>query len=406
VRLHGGRLEIVLEHGVGERLVGEVPAGLDGSPVGLPDYRAVTVAMPPAGHPVVHPGELLMAIVDPGLYHLACGRIDRPPVERHRSAPGEDGHVVGPLVADEVHHHAVAVVIGIERVEDPAGVDFDPLNPAGAAVVAAEQADTGLVCRVPGVRHLPSGRHQVQAEGDRQVEQDHVLLGEREIVHHRPVSDRDVGRPAHPPAAVDDDVLDMVPGPVVGDGVQLTGSVIGLGVGGEAAGQGAAEIARAERLQLTGKLVRERPGLYGGQGSPGMADDVRVGREVHALMDRASGPCLAHRFGQPLGADPAVPVPLGPAVAQPDAVHHAGAEEPVVSGVIQAEGIGAVAQVASVELDRQPSRHRQVEGGDLLGHGREGAVEEAAASVHAGIPLLQEATASVWGRRPGMASVK
>ena len=177
-----------------------------------------------------------------------------------------------------------------------------------------------------------------------------MVLGQREVVHHGPVVDRDVGGAANAPRGVDDDVPDVIPGPEVRDSVQFTGSAIGLGVRGEASGQRAAEVVRSERVQFIGELVRQRACLRGGQGPPGMTDDVHVGREVRALVHRAGRPRLVHRRGQPPGAHPAVPVPLGPSVAQPDPVDHTRPEEPVIVRVVLAERIRSVAQVTAVQL--------------------------------------------------------
>jgi hypothetical protein len=107
-----------------------------------------------------------------------------------------------------------------------------------------------------------------------------------------------------------------------------------------------------------------------------MTDDVHVGREVHPLVHRADRPRLTHRRSQPPGSYPAVPVPLGPSVAQPDPVHHAWPQEPVVVRVVQAERIRPVAQVTAVQLARHAAGDRQVEGGDLVGCRREGTCEE------------------------------
>src|SRR5579872_4810704 len=111
-------------------------------------------------------------------------------------------------------------------------------------------------------------------------------------------------------------------------------------------------------------------------------DDVRVRGEIHVLVHGSARPLLAARLGDSLGPDPAVAVPLGPAVPQPDAVHHARAEEPAVVRVIQAERIRAVAKIAPGQLGGQSAGHRQVKGGGLLGHRREGSLEKTARVRH------------------------
>ena len=272
---------------------------------------------------------------------------------RQRPVPGQFGHVVGARVPDQVDHDPAAVVVGVEGVEDPARVYLEPAD-AGCGAVTGQQADPGLVGGVPGVGQLHPGRYRVQAEGNRQVEQHHVAGGEREIVHHRAVGDRDVGGAADRAAGADDHVLDVVPGPVVGDRVQLARRVVELGVGGEPARQRAGKVARAEDVQLTGQLIGQRAGFHGGQVAAGVGDDVGVGGEIHVGVDRPARPFLVHRLGQRLGADPAVAVPLGLAVAQPHPVHHARAQEPVafpepVTGVVQAQRVRPVAQVAAVQ---------------------------------------------------------
>jgi hypothetical protein len=59
-------------------------------------------------------------------------------------------------------------------MKDPAGVHLEPADP-GCGAAARQQADPGLVGGVPGIGQLHPGRRRIQAEGDRQVEQHHVL---------------------------------------------------------------------------------------------------------------------------------------------------------------------------------------------------------------------------------------
>jgi len=66
-------------------------------------------------------------------------------------------------------------------------------------------------------------------------------------------------RAAYLALAVDHNVLDIVPSPEVGDGVQLACSTVELRVGGEAARQRAPEVARANGLELRRELVGSGP---------------------------------------------------------------------------------------------------------------------------------------------------
>ena len=234
-------------------------------------------------------------------------------------------------------------------MEDPAGIDREPPDGVVGAL-PAQQAHPRRVVRVPGVRQLRTGRGGVHAERHGQVEQHHVALGEREVVHHRAVVDRDVGGLADPAVGADDHVLDVVPAPEVGDRVQVAGAPVQLRVRGVPAGERAAEVAGTHGVQVLGQLVRQWAGLDGGQQPPGVGEDVRVGGEVHPGVHGTAGPRLAQRLGDLGGAHPPVAVPLGPAVAQSDPVHHAGPQEPVLQGFVEAQRIGPVAQVAAAEL--------------------------------------------------------
>ena len=394
VCLHGGGGEVVFEQRVTERLVGEVAAGRDRGVADRADDGAVAVAVRLAGHPLVGAREFLGAVVQALLGDLPGAGVDDPPVQRQRPVPVQRRDVVSTVVTDQIYHHPAAVVVGVEGMEDPARVHLEPADP-GCDAAPRQEADPGQVAGIPGVGQLQPGRYRVHAEGDRQVEQDHVAGGEREVVHHRAIGDRDVGGPADIAVDADDHVLDVVPRPVVGDGVQFARPAVGLGVRGEATGQRARKVARAEGVQLTGQLIRQRAGLDGGQVAPGVGDDVRVVGEVHVVVDRPGGPFLVHRLGELPGADPAVAVPLGLPVAQPHPVHHARAQEPVplpesVTRVFQAQRVRPVAQVTAVQRGRHGAGDRQVERGDLLFDRGERAVQEAIRVRHRWVPSMRE----------------
>jgi DNA-binding CsgD family transcriptional regulator len=399
VRLGRAAGQVVLEQRVGEGLVGDVAGQRDEGVVDLADDGAVAVAVRPGNDPLVDPRELLEPVVEPVAGDPGGGRVQGPPVQRDRAVPAQGRHVEGPGVGDDIHDDlAVAVVVGVQGVEHPARLDLEPADLRRAAV-PGQQADPGLVVGVPRVgQSQPRGRPG-QAEGHRQVEQHNVLLRQGEIMHHGPVGDGDVGRPGHQPVPADDHVLDVVPGPVVGDGVQFPGTRVELGVRGVAAGQGTAEVAGTRGAELGGQLVRQRAGFHGGQGAPGMPDDVGVGTEVGAVVHRPGRPFLAEGLGHLLGADPAVAVPLGPAVPQPDAVHHARAHEPVVAGIFQAQRVRPVAQVAAAEPGGHPAGDRQVEGGDFLGDRGERAIEKSVGLWH-----CPRSSRRAWKLAPGLAA--
>src|SRR5690606_2766801 len=80
---------------------------------------------------------------------------------------------------------------------------------------------------------------------------------------------------------------------------------------------------------------------------------------------------------------PPVAVPLGPPVAQADAVDHAVADEPVVAGGVGGgAGVGADADEAPGQLVGDRAGHLQLGDRDLLGHRRVVAVEPGRRGLH------------------------
>ena len=74
-----------------------------------------------------------------------------------------------------------------------------------------------------------------------------------------------------------------------------------------------------------------------------------------------AGERFAQRLARLGSAHPAIAVPLCLAVADADAVHHSVTHEPVVElGVDLADRIGAVSQVPTVEMVRDPPGDLQV----------------------------------------------
>ena len=280
-------------------------------------------------------------------------------------------------VAHDIEHHPVAIglVEHVHRVEHVTGLDVVPYDVGGVAV-AWQQADPGVVPLLPAVREARTGGDGLHAEGHRKVEQHDVALRDGGVVHAHRAAHRDAPRGAHPRRRVDDRHLDVVaPAEEVGDGVELAGQRVPLGVRRVAALESAAEVARADRLELVGQLVGPCAGLDDGEGASRVPDHIRVRREVHLGVHGAGPRRLPQRARHLGGPDPAIAVPLGPAVAQPDAVHHPVAREPVVGRRLgHGDGIGAVAQVAAIESLGHPAGHRQLGRRHLLVHGSESAL--------------------------------
>src|SRR5262249_25024445 len=77
-------------------------------------------------------------------------------------------------------------------------------------------------------------------------------------------------------------------------------------------------------------------------------------------------------FAHPVGPHPSPAVPLRAAVAQPYAVHHAGAGEPVIGrGVLVRQRVRADAEQPAGQLARDRPRDAELVGGDLLAYRRE-----------------------------------
>ena len=162
---------------------------------------------------------------------------------------------------------------------------------------------------------------------------------------------------------VEDGHLDVVAPPEeIGHGVELAGQRVPLGVRRVAAVERAAEVAGADGLQLVGQLVGPRPGLDDGEGAAGVADDVGVGREVHAGVHgtgRGSSPrarATSAERTQRLRYHSARPSRRRIPCTIPSPVN-----QWYVAGSGAETGIGPVAQVAAAEGL-----------GDLAGHGQLG----------------------------------
>lgn len=136
----------------------------------------------------------------------------------------------------DVEHDRVVSVVGVERVEDVAGFEVEPPDIVGSTL-AGQNSDACGVGGIPGIGHVrvPAdplsdhggdrigysnaaderrehqpcrcsqyARHDnlgalTRIEGDWQIVEHHMVLGEREVVHHRATRDGDIdGMPSAP----------------------------------------------------------------------------------------------------------------------------------------------------------------------------------------------------------------
>ena len=174
--------------------------------------------------------------------------------------------------------------------------------------------------------------------------------------------------------------------------MQFAGDRVAVRVAGPRAVQRAAEVAARDGLQLVGQLHRQHPGLGERVGPAVDREHVRVGHvglDVARALLLPVGLCPGqlvgtgdarqpHRRRDPVVADEAVAVPLGPALAQPHAEDHAAADEPVVGpGVFRVNWIrvAADAKEPSVQLLRDLPRDLEVMGRHFLRDGGEGTLQ-------------------------------
>ena len=259
------------------------------------------------------------------------------------------------------HDPPGGILVGVADVEDVAGVDVNPAHRRAGAVVTHD-AQAGAVLVVPSVGHRLAG--QFLLEGDRQVEPDDVVLGDREVVHHG--AGRDGYRAAvhQLPGGVEAVVGHKRRLSAVAEEVQLARCRVAFGVGRHGGGQPPAEIARAHRIQLGRYLVGE-PDLDQCKDAPGMPDHMGVGGHGGQVTGAVGADERA--AGESGRACPSVAVPLGAAAAQPDAMQHACADERMSYG-FAGQRVGAVAEIPAGKLRRQRAGHRQVDRIDLVRH--------------------------------------
>ena len=125
---------------------------------------------------------------------------------------------------------------------------------------------------------------------------------------------------------------------------------VDLSMRGETGWQGTGEIVGPNRVQVVGDLVRQETTFNRRKDSTSVSQDVSVGGEVLA-MDGTLSPFFAERLCDSFRTDPAIAVPLRAAIPQPDTMHHAGAEEPMVFVIVDAaDGVRTVAQITAIQL--------------------------------------------------------
>ena len=241
--------EVVDFRGAGVEVVLEVRGGVER--VGRVGPHRVPVAVLRREQRLVHARELLTALVDEFVADLARREIDRPAVQRRRTAAvrtvdelalGREHRRVPGHVDDD---GAVVRVVGVHRVEHVARVDLGPLH-VRVATVTRHHTDARRRIGVPTERERLHG----EVEHHRQIEEQDATARDREVVHHHRPRQRDRFA-AHELTARVDQVVDEVRlGEPVRERVQLARDRVDLRVGGEPTRQRSAEVDAPQRVEL------------------------------------------------------------------------------------------------------------------------------------------------------------
>jgi hypothetical protein len=117
--------------------------------------------------------------------------------------------------------------------------------------------------------------------------------------------------------------------------MQLTRGWVALRMRGVPAEERATEVRWPNGFQFVCQFVGPDPDLRDRERLTGVADDVGISREVDSTETRSAGPLFTEFVGHVGGSHPPVAVPVRSSVAQPKAVRHSGAHEPVIGGRVR-----------------------------------------------------------------------
>ena len=267
----------------------------------------------------------------------------------------------------ELHHmgdDAVALCVGVHRVENVAGVGLEPAHVRHRAV-AAHHADVGALLRLP--RQGRFALHgPLHAAGGREDGEDHMLIGGDEVMHHARKGRIEALRTGEDAVGIHRLVAHAGAeraGNHVAEKQHLAGLRVNLRMGRHRPLELVVIAPGSLRLQGAGVDLEGRMPLLQGQQLATVPNHVGVGealvfrslgeRVVLHWIERAVEAAALTPLQGPLGgAHPAVAV-AHPAVLNVEHVQHAVARKPVVVAARRKLRIGAVAEVGNVEVGRQ-----------------------------------------------------
>ena len=188
-----------------------------------------------------------------------------------------------------------------------------------------------------------------EIEDDRQVHEDDVVLGDREIVNHGRAGHVDLFGLYQHALGVDPVVGEQEREESIAEEMHFAGFGAELGVSCHAGLQFAGKIVGADRLEFGRHLGRET-GLDQSKHAPGVLHDICVGHRDGAVDGKVFSDKRGLRVREGPGAYPSVAEGAGPAALELDAMQHAVAREPMLRG--SALWVGAVAHIAAAEARR------------------------------------------------------
>ena len=320
----------------------------------------VAVPVGQAREPLVEPRELGVEVVQRGFLHLVRGarQVELPAGQAGAAAragpsvrEGEEGRRV---VQADLGHDLPVRLPGVHRVEDIARTGGEPAD-GGDIVAPLHQAHIGRLLRLPGIaRQALHG--PLEAAGQRHDREQHVVLGDQEVMDHGRVGRLEVGAVDNLAGRIGDAVAHgggegMRPD-AISEPDHLAGLWIQLGMGGDPAGI----LGRiAPRLEGVGIDLEGHVPLLEGQQAAGVEQDVGIGHAAvlpgrqgvaeHGIEAAEEGAAMLVLELPLRGADIAVAIG-GLAPAQPEGVDHAVAGEPVV---VRVEGLELGVRPGAVE---------------------------------------------------------
>ena len=261
-------------------------------------------------------------------------------------------------------NNAVALGVGVHRVENVAGIGLEPAHVRHRAVTA-HHADVGALLRLP--RQGRFALHgPLHAAGGREDGKDHVLIGGDEVMHHARkgrIETLGTGEDAVGIHRLVAHAGAERAGDHVAEEQHLAGLGVNLGMGRHRPLELVVVAPSALRFQGAGVDLERGMPLLQGQQLAAVPNHVGVGEAIvrcflgdrvvlHWIERAVEAAALAPLQGPLGGAHPAVAV-AHPAVLNVEHVQHAVARKPMVVAARRKLRIGTVAKVGNVEVGRQ-----------------------------------------------------